>query len=169
MYCGYRQPGDNFFRKNNSLLGLLVLPVVLWFSKTSVFSSVWSSLCPSLIWYICIRFFWLFPCGQKYAKIKVYTCWKRHNKKWTFRFFEKFYRLNLLDMILNESPYNFRFLLKTHPIYIQGSYWFWFITQKCSQSIKMQHFLNFNTHETMELWSYFFFLWVVTLRANQLI
>ena len=36
MYCGYRQPGDNLFRKNNGLLGLLVLPVVWWFSKTSV-------------------------------------------------------------------------------------------------------------------------------------
>ena len=156
MHSGYWQSGDNLFRKNNGLLGLLDMPVVYWFSKTSVFSSVWSSLCPSLILYIRIRFFWLFPCGQKYAKIKAYTCWKRHNKKWTFRFFEKFY-LNLLEIIFNESSYTFRFLIEnpTH-IYIQGSYWFWYITQRCSQSIKMQHFLSFNTHETMELCSYFF-------------
>ena len=120
MHCGYQQSADNLFRKNNGLLGLLVLPVVWWFSKTSVFSSVWSSLCPSLIWYICIRFFWLFPCGQKYAKIKAYTCWKRHNKKWTFRFFEKFYRLNLLEMILNESSYNFRFLIENPPHIYSG-------------------------------------------------
>ena len=158
MHSGYWQSGDNLFRKNNGLLGLLDMPVVYWFSKTSLFSSVWSYLCPSLILYIRIRFFWLFPCGQKYAKIKAYTCWKRHNKKWTFRFFEKFYRVNLLEMILNESSYNFRFLIENPPHIYSGKLLILIYYPKCSQSIKMQHFLNFNTHETMELWSYFFFL-----------
>ena len=32
-----RQSEDNLFRKNHGLLGLLDLPVVWWFSKTSVF------------------------------------------------------------------------------------------------------------------------------------
>ena len=60
----------------------------------------------------------------------------------------------------------FVFLLKTHTIHIQESYWFWYITQKCSQPIKMQHFLNFYTHEKMELWSYFFFLWALLELTN---
>ena len=32
-----RQSEDNLFRKNHGLLGLLDLPVVWWFSKTSLF------------------------------------------------------------------------------------------------------------------------------------
>ena len=32
-----RQSDNNLFRKHHSLLGLLDLPVVWWFSKTSVF------------------------------------------------------------------------------------------------------------------------------------
>ena len=114
----------NLFRNNHCLLGLLDLPVMCWFSKMSDFLPVWSSLCPSLIWYICITFFRLFACCQKYTKIRACVCWKRH-KKWTFRFFEKFYHLNLLEMIL--------------------------------------------THETMELLKLTFFLWLDSLRANQLI
>ena len=50
----------------------------------------------------------------------------------------------------------FVFLFKTHFIYIQERYWLWYITQKCSQPIRMQDFLNLNTHEAMELWNYFF-------------
>ena len=57
---------------------------------------------------------------------------------------------------------------KTYLIYIQKSSWFWYMTQKCSQPIRIQDFLNFITHKTMELWRKFF-LWLDTLRANQLI
>ena len=160
-----KKQSEDLFRKSHGVLGLLDLPVAWWLSKTSVFcvsGHLSAHFSPDIYIYIyiyiyiCIRFFWLFPCGQKYTKIKAHICWKRHNKKWTFRFFEKFY-LNLLEIIFNESSYTFRFLIEnpTH-IYIQGSYWFWYITQRCSQSIKMQHFLSFNTHETMELCSYFF-------------
>ena len=124
MYCGYQQPGYNLFRKNNGLLGLLVLPVVWWFSKTSVLClpGHLSAYLSSDIYVLDSIYMYYFPCGQKYAKIKFYISWKRHNKKWTFRFFENFYRLNLFEMILNESSYNFRFLIDNPPHIYSGKF-----------------------------------------------
>ena len=37
MHNGSQESGDNIFRENHGLLGLLDLPIVWWFSKTSVF------------------------------------------------------------------------------------------------------------------------------------
>ena len=119
--------------------------------------------------YIYLRFFWLFTCGQKYRNIKAHICWKRHNKKWTFISFEKFYHLNLLEMILNESSYNFRFLIKNPSHIFLGKL-----------LILIYYPKMFSIHQNAafsKLWyswnngavKLFFFLWVVTLRANQLI
>ena len=116
-----KKQSKDLFRKSHGVLGLLDLPLAWWFSKTYLFcmsGHLSVHLSPDIYIYIYIRFFWLFPCGQKYTKIKAHICWKRHNKRWTFRFFEKFY-LNLLEIIFNESSFNFRFLIEnpTH-IYI---------------------------------------------------
>ena len=69
-----RQSEDNLFRKNHSLLGLLDLPLVCWFSKASVFclsGHLRARLSPDI--YV-LDFFEVLPCGQKYAKIKSYIC-----------------------------------------------------------------------------------------------
>ena len=152
------QSEDNLFRKNHGLLGLLDLPLVWWLSKTSAFflsGHLSAHLSSEIYMYIYLRFFWLLPCGQKYRKIKAHICWKRHDKKWTFRSFEIFYHLNLLEMILNKSSYNFRFLIK-NPSHIFLGKLLILIYYPKMFSIKMQHFLNFDIYETMERWSYFF-------------
>ena len=159
-----KKQSEDLFRKSHGVLGLLDLPVAWWLSKTSVFcvsGHLSAHFSPDIYIYIYIYiyvldFFDFFHGVRNIQKSRPISVEKGIIKKWTFRFFEKFY-LNLLEIIFNESSYTFRFLIEnpTH-IYIQGSYWFWYITQRCSQSIKMQHFLSFNTHETMELCSYFF-------------
>ena len=111
---------NNFFKSNHRLLGLLDLPVVWWFGKMSVFhlsGHLSTSLSHDIYIYIYIyiRFVWFFAFGQKYAKIKAHICWKRQSEKWTFRFWENFYHLNLLEIILNENSYNFCFLIENSP------------------------------------------------------
>ena len=129
--------------------------VVCWISKTSVFC-LSGHLSAHLSSAICISdFFDFFHVVRNIQKSRPISV-EKDNKKWAFRFFEKFYDLNLLEMILNESSYNFRFLIKNPPHIYSGKLLILIYYPKCSQSIKMQHFLNFNTHETMELWSYFF-------------
>ena len=105
-----RQSEDNLFRKNHGLLGLLDLPVVWWFSKTSVFclSGHLSAHLLSDLYVLVLTF----SMWSEIYKNKAHICWKRHNKKWTFRFFEKSYHVNSLESIFNESSYNFRFLIE---------------------------------------------------------
>ena len=138
--------------------------------------SAWSSLCSSLTWYTCIRFFDFFFSGQKNIKIKAHICWKRHNKNWTLRFLENFFYLNLLEMILNESSYDFCFLIENPPhiyihIYIYTSAKF-LILKYCPKIFSTNHNAAFS-----KLWyswnngavKLIFFLWLDTFRGNQLI
>ena len=103
------------FRNNHCLLGLFDLSVVWWFCEMSVFC--WSGHLSA----------WLFGCKMFHAKdiyyiFSTFCMWleiyknqgpyllKKEWKIQLLKFFEKFYHLSLLEMILNESFCKFCFL-----------------------------------------------------------
>ena len=108
-------------KKKFMLLGLLDRPLVWFFAKMSV-SCLSGHLSARLSPDICINFFFFFfvdflHVARNIQKSRSISVEKGIMQK-TFRFFEKLYHLNLLEMVLNESSYNFCFLLKTHLTYI---------------------------------------------------
>ena len=144
-------------KKKFMLLGLLDRPLVWFFAKMSV-SCLSGHLSARLSPDICINFFFFFFVDflhvarniQKSRSISV----EKGIIKINFQVFWKV--LSFKFETIMKALIIFVFLFKTHFIYIQESYWLWYITQKCSQPIRMQDFLNLNTHEAMELWNYFF-------------